>query len=139
MKISTKGRYALRVMVDLAENSEGNYIAMKEIANRQQISLKYLEKILPVLVKNRFIEGTSGKGGGYKLTKQPNQYKVGKILELVEGSLAPVECIKNGGLMCLHYSECRTLTLWKNLDKVVNDYLNSVLLSDLMQKKQLVV
>jgi len=96
MIISTRGRYALRVMIDLAENSDGGYIAMKTIAERQGISLKYLERILPVLTKNQLIEGLQGKGGGYRLCRSPKEYKVGEILRLTEGDFAPVACLECG-------------------------------------------
>lgn len=131
MKISTKGRYTLRVLIDIAENSNGEYIPMKEIATRQNISLKYLEKILPVLVKGNIIEGTSGKGGGYRLKKKPSELKIGKILTLVEGDLAPVQCVSDGKVACENKKNCRTIKLWKGLNKVITDYLNSVSLADL--------
>ena len=112
MMVSTRGRYALRVMIDIAEHSNGNYVAMHEVAARQDISLKYLERILPMLVKAKLIEGVHGKGGGYHLTRKPAQYTVGEILRLTEGDLAPVSC----------------------LDKIVNDYFDSVTIEDLMYK-----
>ena len=93
MMVSTRGRYALRVMIDLAETGGENYVAMRKIAQRQQISLKYLERIIPVLVKNRLVEGVQGKGGGYRLCRAPRDYKVGEILRLTEGDLAPVSCL----------------------------------------------
>ncbi len=132
MKISTRGRYALRVMVDLAENQSGEYIAMKEIAERQEISLKYLERILPVLVKEKLIEGISGKGGGYRLTKTPKEYKLGDILRLTEGDLAPVTCLEQNAVKCERSSKCKTVKVWANLNKVINDYLDSVTLQDLL-------
>ena len=97
MMISTKGRYALRVMIDLAQNYGNGYVPMKEVAKRQNISLKYLERILPVLTKNKLIEGLQGKGGGYRLTYTPDRYRVGDILRLTEGDLAPVACLGCGG------------------------------------------
>ena len=134
MIISTRGRYALRVMIDLAENSEGEYIAMKKIADRQGISLKYLERILPVLTQNNIIEGTQGKGGGYRLTRRPEEYRVGEILRLTEGDLAPVSCLQCGAEPCKMRDECRTLPMWTKLHSLIGDYLDSVLLSDLMKK-----
>lgn len=134
MIISTRGRYALRVMLDLAENGNGDYIAMKKIAERQGISLKYLERILPVLTQNEIIEGVQGKGGGYRLTRKPEEYKVGEILRLTEGDLAPVSCLECGAAPCERSGECRTLPMWIKLHDMIGDYLDSVLLSDLMKK-----
>lgn len=134
MIISTRGRYALRVMLDLAENGNGDYIAMKKIAERQGISLKYLERILPVLTQNEIIEGVQGKGGGYRLTRKPEEYKVGEILRLTEGDLAPVSCLECGAEPCDRRGECRTLPMWTKLHNIIGDYLDSVLLSDLMKK-----
>lgn len=132
MIISTRGRYALRVMIDLAENGKGEYIAMKKIAERQGISLKYLERILPVLTQNQIIEGVQGKGGGYRLTRKPEEYKVGEILRLTEGNLAPVSCLEIGAKPCAKRDECRTLPMWTKLHDMITGYLDSVLLSDLM-------
>ena len=136
MMISTRGRYALRVMVDLAENSDGNYIAMKEVAERQQVSLKYLERILPLLVEKKLVEGIRGKGGGYRLTREPDEYSVGEILRAAEGDLAPVACLEKGAEPCPRASICRTLPLWKELDKLVGDFLDSKTLADLMKKPE---
>ena len=134
MIISTRGRYALRVMLDLAENGNGDYIAMKKIAERQGISLKYLERILPVLTQNAIIEGVQGKGGGYRLTRKPEEYKVGEILRLTEGDLAPVSCLECGAEPCERRGDCRTLPMWTKLHDMIGNYLDSVLLSDLMKK-----
>ena len=133
MLISTRGRYALRVMIELAEHNSDDYIPMKEIAERQDISLKYLEKILPALAKNNFIEGVHGKGGGYKLTRSPEQYRVGDILRLTEGDLAPVACLECNAAPCQRTAECRTRPMWHALDKMINDYLDSVTIADLMK------
>ncbi|MBQ8163327.1 MAG: RrF2 family transcriptional regulator [Clostridia bacterium] len=133
MIISTRGRYALRVMIDLAENGNGEYIAMKKIAERQGISLKYLERILPVLTQNNIVEGIQGKGGGYRLTRKPEEYRIGEILRLTEGDLAPVACLEHGAKPCEKSAECRTLPMWSKLHNMINDYLDSVLLSDLMK------
>ena len=135
MMVSTRGRYALRVMIDLAEHSNGNYIAMKEIAGRQAISLKYLERILPLLVAGKLIEGVHGKGGGYRLTREPSECRVGDILRLTEGDLAPVACLSSEALPCQRTAECRTHPLWSELNRRVNDYLDSVTLADLMQNQ----
>lgn len=133
MMISTKGRYAMRVMADLAEHQREGYIPLKEIARRQQISEKYLESILKVLVQNGLLEGLRGKGGGYRLTKQPGQYTLGSILRLTEGSLAPVSCLELGSPQCRRTAECRTLPVWRRLDALVNEYLDSVTLADILR------
>ena len=133
MMISTRGRYCLRVMIDLAEHQGEGYIRMKEVAERQGVSLKYLEKILPVLAKNKIIDGIQGKGGGYRLTRKPEEYTLGEILLLTEGSLAPVACLECGAAPCDRAAECRTLPIWTELDRRVNAYLNSVTLADLLE------
>ncbi len=134
MIVSTRGRYALRVMIDIAENSSGNYIAMKEVSKRQDISLKYMEKIMPVLVAQKMVEGVHGKGGGYKLTRKPNEYTVGEILRLTEGDLAPVACLECNAEKCNRKADCRTLPMWNELNKRICDYLDSVTLADLMKR-----
>ncbi len=134
MLISTRGRYALRVMIDMAEHYGSGYIPMKDIAARQDISLKYLEKILPILTKNKLIEGVHGKGGGYKLTRFPYQYKVGEILRLTEGDLSPVPCLNCNAEECPKEADCRTRPMWEKLDKLINNYLDSVTLDDLIQE-----
>ncbi|MBQ4275641.1 MAG: Rrf2 family transcriptional regulator [Lachnospiraceae bacterium] len=134
MLISTRGRYALRVMIDLAEHSNGEYIAMKEVAARQEISLKYLERILPILVKEKLIEGVHGKGGGYRLTRRPSEYKVGEILRLTEGNLAPVTCVECEDEEREQKGETRTIGMWEEIDKIVNDYFDSKTIEDLMYK-----
>ena len=134
MMVSTRGRYALRVMIDLAENADGGYIPMKAVAERQNISLKYLERILPVLVKNNMIEGVQGKSGGYRLTRTPQQYRVGDILRLTEGDLAPVACLEGSCEPCGHSAECRTKPLWNGLYATINEYLDGVTIADLMKK-----
>ncbi|MBQ8831853.1 MAG: RrF2 family transcriptional regulator [Oscillospiraceae bacterium] len=134
MMISTRGRYALRVMIDLAERSDNGYIPMKDVAERQKISLKYLERILPVLVKNGLIEGIHGKGGGYKLTREPHEYHVGEILRLTEGDLAPVACLECNSEPCEHTGTCRTRPMWDKLHGLINDYLDSVTIEELMEK-----
>lgn len=133
MMISTKGRYALRVMVDLAEHSGGGYIPMKDVAARQEISLKYLEKILPSLVSNGLIEGVHGKGGGYKLTRAPKEYTIGEILRLTEGELAPVSCLECNAEPCARADECRTRPMWDKLNDLINDFFDSVTLDALMR------
>ena len=133
MMISTKGRYALRVMIDLAENDAGSYIPLKEVAARQEISEKYLEIILKVLVQNQLLTGLRGKGGGYRLTKAPAEYTIGSILRLTEDDLAPVSCMELGDEKCPRAGECRTLPLWKKLDELMNGFLDSITLADLMR------
>lgn len=134
MLISTKGRYALRVMIDLAEHQTDEFVSLKGIAKRQEISEKYLESIIRMLVKARMLESLRGKGGGYKLRKAPEQYTVGSILRMTEESLAPVACLEEGADACPRMAKCRTLSLWKGLDKVINDYLDKVTIADLMEQ-----
>ncbi|MCI7743973.1 Rrf2 family transcriptional regulator [bacterium] len=136
MMVSTKGRYALRVMIDLAEHQAEGYIPLKEIAARQEISEKYLESILKALVQKHFLEGLRGKGGGYKLTRPPEQYTVGSILRLTEGSLATVACLEEGAPACPRMAECRTYPLWSKLDRMVAEYLYGVTVADLMAKPE---
>lgn len=135
MLISTKGRYSLRVMIDLAEHQAEGYIPLKEIAGRQEISEKYLESIIKLLVKDKMLAGVRGKGGGYRLTKSPEQYTVGSILRLTEESLAPVACLEPHASPCLRAVSCRTLSLWKGLNQVIGDYLDHVTLADLMRRE----
>lgn len=136
MMISTKGRYALRIMIDLAEHRSEGYIPLKETANRQDISEKYLESILKTLVKNKFLEGLRGKGGGYRLTKAPEEYTIGSILRLTEDSLATVSCLEPGETACPRMATCRTLPMWQGLDKLINDYLDNITLAELMNQTQ---
>ena len=133
MMISTRGRYALRVMTDLAEHAGEGYIPMKDVASRQNISLKYLEKILPVLAKNDIIAGIQGKGGGYCLTRPPENYTLGEILRLTEGTLAPVACLECGAAGCDRAGDCKTLPVWTELDRIINEYLDSVTVADLLR------
>ena len=132
MLVSTKGRYALRVMVDLAEHADGGYLAMREVAKRQEISLKYLERILPLLVDKNLVEGLRGKGGGDRLTRDPAEYTVGEILRATEGNLVPVACLEEGAAPCPRCEDCRTLPLWRELYSLVSSYLDSTTLADLM-------
>lgn len=133
MLISTRGRYALRVMIDLAEHQSEGMIPLKIIAQRQEISEKYLESIIKLLVKAQFLSGLRGKGGGYRLTKSPEQYTVGSILRLTEESLAPVSCINQDTAACARSATCRTLPLWHGLNETINQYLDSFTIADLMQ------
>lgn len=134
MIVSTKGRYALRVMIDLAEQHKQDRVPLKEIAERQEISQKYIEAIMTILSKNGFVDAVHGKGGGYKLNKKPEEYKVGDILRLTEGSLSPVACLEKGAEECPRKPICRTLPLWTKLDELVQGYLDSVTLAELMKK-----
>ena len=136
MMISTRGRYCLRVMIDLAEHQGEGYIRMKEVADRQGISLKYLEKILPVLAKNNIVDGIQGKGGGYRLSRKPEEYTVGEILRLTEGTLAPVACLECGAVPCDRAADCRTYPIWAELDRRINDYLDSVTVVDLLKSAE---
>ena len=130
--ISTKGRYALRVMIDMAENSKGGYIPLKDIAERQEISKKYLEIIVKDLVKGKLIAGSSGKGGGYKLCRKPSDYTVGEILEITEGPITPVACMLPDAKECPRASKCKTLPLWSEFDSLVHNFFFSKKLSDLI-------
>lgn len=134
MMISTRGRYALRVMIDLAENADQGYIPMRQIAERQGISLKYIERIIPALSKSGFVEGLQGKGGGYRLGKVPEECKVGDILRMTERNLAPVACLECGTAPCERVDDCRTYTMWKDLHKLVNDYFDGITIANLMKK-----
>ena len=135
MYISTKGRYALRVLVDLADCKDSRLVPLGEIANRQDISLKYLERIMPILTKAGYVNGTSGKKGGYCLSKKPEEIFVGEVLRLTEGTLAPVACLACNSEPCPRKSKCRTVTLWTQLDNKVNSYLDSVSIADLVNGK----
>lgn len=131
MLISTKGRYALRVLIDLAEQPGDTFVPLKEIAQRQEISEKYLESILRILVKAEVLTGVRGKGGGYRYTRPPEEYTVGSILRYTEDSLAPVACLDGKERDCTRKEDCRTLGLWIGLDKVIQEYLDNITLADL--------
>lgn len=133
MMISTRGRYALRVLIDLAENQTGEYIPMKEVAARQEISLNYIERIMPILTKANLVEGLHGKGGGYRLSKAPERYRVGDILRLTEGDLAPVACLGCDAKACGRSKDCRTLSMWERFYAITNDYFDNITLADLMR------
>ena len=135
MMVSTRGRYALRVLVDLAEQNSDRYITLREIAERQDISEKYLESIVKDLVKAGLLDGLRGKGGGYRLERAPEEIGVLDVLNLTEGSLAPVACLDEGAKPCSRASNCRTLPLWEGLNKVVRDYLGNYTVRDLAQQE----
>lgn len=131
--VSTKGRYALRVMLELAQFGGEGYLPLTEIAERQDISVKYLESIIAVLSKAGLVDGVRGKGGGYRLNRKPDEYSVGEILKLTEGSLAPVACLDCKPNKCERSESCKTLPMWEKLDEIICDYLNSVTLADLLK------
>ncbi|MGN1095448.1 MAG: RrF2 family transcriptional regulator [Eubacteriales bacterium] len=132
MKISTKGRYALRMLIDLAEHDKSGFVALKDIAERQNISKKYLEQIVPVFNKSDILLTNRGYQGGYKLARTPDKYTVGEILRLTEGSLAPVVCLESAENTCERSADCPTLPVWEGLYKVINEYLDSVTLQDII-------
>jgi Rrf2 family protein len=132
MKISTKGRYALRMMIDIAENSGDERVTIKEISERQNISVKYLEQIVPNLTKTGLLRSERGSGGGYRLSKAPDQYTMGDILRAIEGKLAPVACLEDEINQCSRAEICKTLRFWKGLYKVINDYVDSITLQDVI-------
>lgn len=136
MIVSTRGRYALRVMIDLAQQDSEKYIPLKEIANRQEISEKYLESVLSVLSKNDFLTGVRGKGGGYKLSRKPEEYTVGSILRLTEVSLAPVNCLECTPNKCEKASHCPTLPMWEKLNEMINSFFENITLQDLAYGKK---
>jgi len=132
MKISTRGRYALRVMIDLAEQDINEYIPLKDVALRQGISQKYLESIMTDLSKANLVDGQHGKGGGYKLKKAADKYTVGEILRVTEGDLAPIACLENGATPCVRSADCRTLPMWKKLNDIIRDYFDKISLADII-------
>ena len=134
MMVSTRGRYALRIMIELAEMGSDDYVPMKTVAARQGISLKYMERILPCLTKNHLIEGVHGKGGGYRLCRRPEEYRVGDILRLTD-DLAPVSCLEDGAEPCQRVGQCRTIRMWNEFQELVNHYFDSITLADLMQEE----
>ena len=133
MIVSTKGRYALRVMLCLAQRSEGEFVPLKEISEQEGISQKYLESIMTVLSKAGFVDAVHGKGGGYRLNRRPADYTVGSILKLTEGSLAPVSCTAQGAAACSRTTCCRTLPMWEKLERMINDFFAGITLEDLLR------
>ena len=132
MNVTTRGRYALRVMLDLAQHGGSGFVSLKTVAERQDISMKYLEAIVCELKKNGLLESGRGKEGGYRLSRTPEDYSVGEILRVLEDNLAPVACIKAGSVDCAHAGECMTLPMWRELDELTNAYLDRVTLQDLL-------
>lgn len=136
MKISTKGRYALRMLLDLAEHQNSGFVALKEIAQRQNISKKYLEQIVPVFNKSNILITNRGYQGGYQLARTPDKYTVGEILRLTEGSLSPVACLDQDPIQCERSGECATLPVWQGLSKVINEYLDGITLQDIIDQQR---
>lgn len=134
MKISTKGRYVLRMLLDLAEHRGEGYIALKDIAKRQGISKKYLEQIIPLLNNTDILVASRGYQGGYMLAKSPDMYTVGAILRITEGSIAPVSCLEGGSSVCDRDDQCMTLYVWEGLEKVIAEYLDSITLQDILDR-----
>ncbi|MBN7772702.1 RrF2 family transcriptional regulator [Clostridium aminobutyricum] len=134
MKVSTKGRYSLRLLIDLAEHNTGEYIPLKEISERQNISVKYLEQIVNQLGKAGYLNSVRGPQGGYKLSKAPKEYIIGDILRIMEGSFAPISCLQDTKNQCERYNECATISFWEGLYEVIDDYINQFTLQDLVDK-----
>ena len=134
MKVSTKGRYALRLMIDLAEHDSGEYIPLRDISDRQGISIKYLEQIVTQLSRAGFLRSVRGAQGGYRLARRPENYTTGEILRITEGDLAPVACLTDENSRCPRESECATLDFWKGLHGVLNNYLDNITLDDLVER-----
>ena len=131
MKISTRGRYAIRVLIDMAEHDSGGYIPLKDIVKRQDVSQKYLESIMLLLSKNGIVEGVHGKGGGYKLAKSPDKVTIGEVLRITEGSLAPVACLEDNAKICERAGNCKTLGLWREFYELVNGFFDGKTIKDL--------
>ena len=136
MNITTKGRYALRVMIDLAAHGQRGYVSLTEISQRQELSVKYLEMIVGHLKKAALIESSRGKDGGYRLCRWPESYTVGEILRSIEESLAPVSCLKDGEAGCERAASCLTLPMWKEVDSLTNSYFDSISLADLLSAER---
>ncbi|MDR1873534.1 MAG: Rrf2 family transcriptional regulator [Synergistaceae bacterium] len=134
MKISTKGRYALRMLLDLAEHGNEGYVSLKDVAQRQGISKNYLEQIITLLKNTEMLKTTRGSQGGYKLAKPPRHYTVGDVLRLTEGNLAPVACLVDEINQCERSSFCITLDIWRGLERVINDYLDGITLQDILDR-----
>ena len=132
MNITSKGRYALRVMLDLAQHPEDGFVSLKTVAERQEISMKYLEAIVGSLKKAELLESTRGKEGGYRLSREPADYTVEEILRSIEDNLAPVSCIRDGSVSCDKAAACLTVPMWMELDEITNKYLESITLADLL-------
>ena len=136
MNITSKGRYALRVMLDLAQHRDEAYVSLKAVSERQGLSMKYVESIVANMKKAELLDSARGKEGGYRLSRDPKDYSIGEILREIEDNLAPVSCIKAGSIACEHAGECMTVPMWKELDDITNAYLNQVTLEDLLTGKR---
>lgn len=132
MMVSTKGRYALVVLIDLAKHQEEGFVSLSEVAERQKLSLKYLEIVVSILNKGGLLKSCRGKKGGYRLRKEPSEYTINEILQLTEGNLAPVDCVKNSEVDCAKSDGCVTLPLWIGMDRLISNYLDNITLQDLM-------
>lgn len=133
MKVSTKGRYALRIMVDLAQHNDGTFIRLKDISERQAVTLKYMEQIMPLLTRAGYVKSYRGNNGGYQLAKDPSEYTAGEILRTTEGSLSPLACIEDEPNQCPRYQECDTVVFWEGLKQAIDQYVDSVTLADLIR------
>jgi len=133
MKISTKGRYALRIMLDLAQNHTGDFIPLRDVAERQDITVKYMEQIISVLSKAGYLKSSRGNGGGYRLARSPKNYRIGDILRTMEGNLAVIACLEDSPNECPRSNDCTTLPFWQGLNRVIEEYIDSMTLEDLMQ------
>ncbi len=136
MKVSTKGRYALRMLIYLAEMPRDEFVPLKEIAEKQRISKKYLEQIVPILNRGDMLQTNRGYQGGYRLSRKPGEYTVGEILRATEGGLVPVDCLSNTPKGCARVHECETFYIWEGLEKTVNEYLDSITLDDVLKHKK---
>lgn len=130
--ISTRGRYSLRIMLALAERPQGLYTPLKDVAARQEMSLKYIEKILPLLTKAGFIEGVHGRGGGYRLCRAPEEISVGEVLRVTEGELAPVSCLESGAKPCERAAYCKTLSMWQDYHRLTQEFFDGISLAQLL-------
>ena len=135
--ISTKGRYAVRILIDLGEHYNGEYIPMKDVATRQNVSLKYIERIIPVLVKAKLVDAVHGKGGGYKLNRTPEEYTVWEVLSLCEGEMAPVACLEDDAPPCERVTECKTIPMWRDYYKLTKDFFSKITIADLMKNNSI--
>lgn len=136
MKFSTKGRYALRIMADLAINNHGEYIRLKDIAERQSLTLKYMEQIMPLLTKAGYVKSFRGNNGGYMLAKKPEEYTAGEILRTTEGSLAPISCVEDIPNRCPRSEQCTTLSFWEGMRNVIDEYVDGITLADIVENEK---
>lgn len=135
MKISTKGRYALRIMLDLAQNHTGSFIPLRDISERQDITVKYMEQIISVLSKAGYLKSSRGNGGGYRLARAPKDYRIGEILRTMEGNLTVVACLEDSINECPRNEYCLTLPFWRGFNRVIDDYVNSTTLEDILNNE----